>query len=182
MNEHDELLTREQVERRYDRRGVLAAGATLAAAAYATKVDRAFGALAGSDASGTLHYYNWADYVNPKTYDAFTKATGVKVKKSFFISNEALLAKMKAGARGYDLAAPTGYMVSILVGEDRNYVPRRHGEVVAAGASLHLPEQRLVRDEERLLHLDAGGLRERRVCLRVHIVRPVVVVERARGV
>ena len=117
MTDHDELLARGQVERRYDRRGVIAAGATLAAAAYATRAERAFGALAGPDASGTLHYYNWADYVNPKTYDAFTKATGVKVKKSFFISNEALLAKMKAGARGYDLAAPTGYMVSILVGE-----------------------------------------------------------------
>jgi spermidine/putrescine transport system substrate-binding protein len=112
VTENDELSVR-----RYDRRGVIAAGAALVAAAYATRVDRALGALGAAEVGGTLHYYNWADYVNPKTYEAFTKATGVKVKKSYFVSNEALLAKMKAGARGYDLAAPTGYMVSILADE-----------------------------------------------------------------
>lgn len=104
-------------ERAYSRRGVIAAGAAVAAAAYGSRIERAFGALGGAGLSGTLHYYNWAAYVNPKTYTDFTKATGVKVKKSFFVSNEALLAKMKAGARGYDLAAPTGYMVAILADE-----------------------------------------------------------------
>jgi spermidine/putrescine transport system substrate-binding protein len=99
------------VERNYTRRGFVAASAAAAAAVYS---GRAFASLA---ASGTLHYYNWADYVNPKTYGLFTKATGVKVRKSFFVSNEALLAKMKAGARGYDLAAPTGYMIQILQAE-----------------------------------------------------------------
>ena len=107
----------EFAEQRYDRRGVVAAGAAIVAGAYAAQAEKAFGALGRLDLGGTLHYYNWADYVNPKTYTAFTKATGVKVKKSFFVSNEALLAKMKAGARGYDLAAPTGYMVSILADE-----------------------------------------------------------------
>ena len=107
----------EASERRYDRRGVVAAGAALMAGAYAAKAEGAFGALERLGLSGTLHYYNWADYVNPKTYTDFTKATGVKVKKSTFVSNEALLAKMKAGARGYDLAAPTGYMVAILADE-----------------------------------------------------------------
>ena len=52
--------------------------------------------------------------MNPKTYPAFTKATGIKVKKDFYASNEALFAKLKGGARGYDLAVPTGYMVQIL--------------------------------------------------------------------
>jgi spermidine/putrescine transport system substrate-binding protein len=52
--------------------------------------------------------------VNPKTYKDFTKASGIKVRKDFYVSNEALQAKLKAGARGYDLAVPTGYMVQIL--------------------------------------------------------------------
>ena len=34
-------------------------------------------------ATGTLSYYNWADYVNPETYTAFTKETGVKVNTIF---------------------------------------------------------------------------------------------------
>lgn len=117
MTEHDELLAEGLTQRRYDRKGVIAAGAAIAAAAYGARIESAFGAFGGSAASGTLHYYNWAGYVNPKTYEAFTKKTGIKVKKSYFVSNEALLAKMKAGARGYDLAAPTGYMVSILADE-----------------------------------------------------------------
>ena len=50
------------------------------------------------EVKGTLSYYNWADYVNPETYKAFTKATGISVKKDFYVSNEALrLARMLAG-------------------------------------------------------------------------------------
>jgi spermidine/putrescine transport system substrate-binding protein len=67
-----------------------------------------------AELGGVLHYYNWADYVNPETYKAFTADTGVKIKKDFFVSNEELQAKLQGGARGFDLAAPTGYMVQIL--------------------------------------------------------------------
>ena len=104
-------------ERRIDRKGFIAGGAALLAAAGLGRVPDAFGAPSRSQA-GELFYYNWADYVNPKTYPAFTKATGITVKKEFFVSNEALQAKLKAGARGYDLAAPTGYMVQILADDD----------------------------------------------------------------
>jgi spermidine/putrescine transport system substrate-binding protein len=92
----------------YDRRGVLAAGA-----AFAVSATRVGSALARPDA-GTLHYYNWIDYVNPETYVAFTKATGIAVRKSYYSSNEALLARLRRGAKGIDLAAPTGYMVATL--------------------------------------------------------------------
>ncbi len=98
--------------RRYDRRGVLAAGAALALSA-----SRASSALARPAASGTLHYYNWIDYVNPDTYVAFTKATGIAVRRSYFASNEALLTRLRSGARDYDLAAPTGYTVATLAEE-----------------------------------------------------------------
>ena len=67
------------------------------------------------------------------------------------------------------------------VGEDRHHVAGRCSQVVAAGPALQLGLQVLVRDEEVLLDLDAGRLRERRVRLRVHVVGPVVVVERPAG-
>jgi spermidine/putrescine transport system substrate-binding protein len=67
-----------------------------------------------AELTGVLHYYNWADYVAPETYKTFTADTGVKIKKDFFVSNEELQAKLQGGARGFDLAAPTGYMVQIL--------------------------------------------------------------------
>jgi spermidine/putrescine transport system substrate-binding protein len=91
---------------------VLAAGAALVVSAV-----RAKSISARATAPGTLHYYNWIDYVNPDTYVAFTKATGIAVRKSFFSSNEALLARLRRGSRGYDLAAPTGYMVTTLAEE-----------------------------------------------------------------
>jgi spermidine/putrescine transport system substrate-binding protein len=111
--DHESLL--ESLEsRRIDRKGFVAGSAALLGAAALGRF--AEDAHAAPDA-GELFYYNWASYVNPKTYPAFTKATGIKVKKDFYVSNEALLAKLKGGARGYDLAVPTGYMVAILAQE-----------------------------------------------------------------
>lgn len=112
-------------ERTYDRKGFVAISAMtalLAACGGSTTADEeeaetrpAETSAAGRPkATGTLSYYNWADYVNPSTYERFTKETGVKVKKDFYPSNEDLQAKLQAGARGYDLVVPTGYMVKIL--------------------------------------------------------------------
>ena len=106
----------------FTRRGFVAAGAASAfLAACGGSSDSSEDEGDSSDApkkaaelTGVLHYYNWADYVNPETYKAFTADTGVKIKKDFFVSNEELQAKLQGGARGYDLAAPTGYMVQIL--------------------------------------------------------------------
>ena len=107
-------------QRGITRRGFVAAGAATAflAACGSTDADEE-----GDDAApkkttekvaGTLFYYNWADYVNPETYKAFTKETGVDIKKDFYVSNEELQAKLQGGAKGFDLIVPTGYMIQIL--------------------------------------------------------------------
>jgi spermidine/putrescine transport system substrate-binding protein len=111
-------------ERPYDRRGFVALAAltafTAACGGSTTAQERTTtggtttGAAGRPKATGTLSYYNWADYVNPDTYKRFTADTGVKVQKDFYASNEDLQAKLQAGARGYDLIVPTGYMVQIL--------------------------------------------------------------------
>src|SRR3954447_7000177 len=118
------------IARAFNRRGFIgaaSAAAFLAACGGSTSPRSSSGgssstSVAKAAPSGTLLYYNWADYVNPKTYPAFTKATSVKVKKDFFKSNEELQAKLQGGATGYDLAAPTGYMVQILA-EDGKLEP-----------------------------------------------------------
>jgi spermidine/putrescine transport system substrate-binding protein len=110
-------------ERNLTRRGFVAAGAATAFLAACggssdtsdeDSADSADKTKAAAELGGTLYYYNWADYVNPETYKAFTSETGVKIKKDFFVSNEELQAKLQGGARGFDLACPTGYMVQIL--------------------------------------------------------------------
>ena len=110
MNDRETLM-RQLGERAVSRRGFVAGTTALVAAATLGRYPQA--AFAAAEAE-QLFYYNWGSYVNPKTYPAFTKATGVGVKKDFYVSNEALFAKLKGGARGYDLAVPTGYMVRIL--------------------------------------------------------------------
>jgi spermidine/putrescine transport system substrate-binding protein len=109
--------------RTYDRKGFIAISALTAflAACGGDEEDTGAGGTTGAmeeQLGGTLLYYNWSDYVNPKTYPAFTKATGVRVKKDFYVSNEDMLAKLKAGATGYDLIVPTANPFVKILAED----------------------------------------------------------------
>jgi spermidine/putrescine transport system substrate-binding protein len=115
-------------ERKYDRRGFVAVSALTAflAACGGSSVAEEGTTTAGGattapggpqPAEDTLFYYNWADYVNPETYERFEAELESKVRKDFYASNEDLLAKMQGGARGYDLVVPTGYMVEIMADE-----------------------------------------------------------------
>ena len=61
--------------------------------------------------------YNWTDYLDPSIKKDFEKAKGVKVREVFFSSNEEMLAKMRAGAKGYDVIVPSDYMVTIMIEE-----------------------------------------------------------------
>lgn len=64
-----------------------------------------------------LHIYNWSEYIDPEVYDAFEAEYGVKIIEDTFSSNEELLAKLQAGAAGYDLIVPSDYMVEIMIEE-----------------------------------------------------------------
>jgi spermidine/putrescine-binding protein len=65
--------------------------------------------------NGTLHLYNWDNYLNPAVLRDFEKETGIKVVEDKFASNEELLAKLQSGAGGYDLAVPSDYMVRVMI-------------------------------------------------------------------
>jgi spermidine/putrescine transport system substrate-binding protein len=54
-----------------------------------------------------LHLYNWNQYIAPETVQRFEKACGCKVTQTYFSDNEELLAKLAAGAKGYDVMVPT---------------------------------------------------------------------------
>lgn len=64
-----------------------------------------------------LHIYNWSEYIDPEIFTAFEAEYGVKVVEDTFSSNEELLAKIQAGAAGYDLIVPSDYMVEIMIEE-----------------------------------------------------------------
>jgi spermidine/putrescine transport system substrate-binding protein len=59
-----------------------------------------------------LYVYNWNDYIAPETVERFEKLCHCKVKQSYFSDNEELLAKLAAGAKGYDVYVPTSNYVA----------------------------------------------------------------------
>jgi spermidine/putrescine transport system substrate-binding protein len=61
-----------------------------------------------------LRIYSWADYVKPELIHRFEVEQGCRAVLDTFDSNEAMYAKIKAGASGYDLITPSSYMVSIM--------------------------------------------------------------------
>jgi spermidine/putrescine-binding protein len=64
-----------------------------------------------------LHVYNWSEYIDPQIYEDFEEEFGVHVVEDTFGSNEELLAKLQAGATGYDIIVPSDYMVRTMVKE-----------------------------------------------------------------
>ena len=64
-----------------------------------------------------LHLYTWADYVAPELVARFEKEHAARVVVDTFDSNEAMYAKLKAGATGYDLITPSSYMATVLNGQ-----------------------------------------------------------------
>ena len=71
-----------------------------------------------ASAEGELNFYTWADYTSPELIEKFEAETGITVNIDTFASNEDLLAKMMAGATGYDIIVPGDYLVEILIKED----------------------------------------------------------------
>ncbi len=75
-------------------------------------------APAAGDAAGPLErelaIYNWSDYIGETTIAGFERETGVRVVYDTYESNEDLIAKLQAGASGYDIVVPTGYAVPVL--------------------------------------------------------------------
>ena len=65
-------------------------------------------------AEGTLNVYNWGDYINPEVLDAFAEEYDVKVTLDTYGSNEEMLAKIQAGATGYDIVFPSVHMHDIM--------------------------------------------------------------------
>jgi len=70
-----------------------------------------------AQAAGELFLYNWSNYFPPDLLKKFEADTGIKVTLDVYDSNETMLAKLQAGASGYDVVVPSDYMVKIMIEE-----------------------------------------------------------------
>ncbi|MGO1118884.1 ABC transporter substrate-binding protein [Rhodovibrionaceae bacterium A322] len=75
-------------------------------------------ALAAGDIGDRVVLATWPNYHDPDNFDAFTEATGAHVQVNVFGSNEEMLAKLQAGATGWDVYVPTNYTITTYVSED----------------------------------------------------------------
>ncbi|MFQ5612288.1 MAG: PotD/PotF family extracellular solute-binding protein, partial [Anaerolineae bacterium] len=62
-----------------------------------------------------LYVFNWADYIDEELLTMYEEETGVKIIYDTYDSNEDLLAKLQAGAAGYDVIFPSDYMISQMI-------------------------------------------------------------------
>lgn len=143
MNQQDlDATLRRMSQTRINRRGFLAAagltatGAALAACASGgastapsvaastapsaapTGAATAAASAFHADVESELFMYNWSSYISEANIEAFKAEYGLsKFVYDTYDSNETLLAKLQAGASGYDIAAPTAEYVPGMVEE-----------------------------------------------------------------
>jgi spermidine/putrescine transport system substrate-binding protein len=65
-----------------------------------------------------LVFSTWPNYHNQVNLDEFTEMTGANIQVNAFGSNEEMLAKLQAGATGWDVFVPTNYTISNYVALD----------------------------------------------------------------
>jgi spermidine/putrescine transport system substrate-binding protein len=105
-------------------------------------------ALAGpAAAADDLHLYNWNNYITPSAVDRFEQACGCRLVQDYYADNEEMLAKLAAGAKGYDILVPTGNAVEALI---------RQGALRPLDKS-RLPNFRNLKAEYRDLWFDRGN-------------------------
>jgi spermidine/putrescine transport system substrate-binding protein len=62
----------------------------------------------------TLSVYNWATYIGETTVSTFEELCDVTVNYDVYDSNESLIARLRQGNPGYDIAFPSDYAVAIM--------------------------------------------------------------------
>ena len=66
-------------------------------------------------AADQLHLYNWNNYIAPETVKRFEDFCKCEVVQTYYSDNEELLAKLAAGAKGYDILVPTSNAMQALI-------------------------------------------------------------------
>lgn len=95
-----------------------------------------------------LNIYNWSDYIAPQILTDFEREFGVRVTYDTFESSEEMVAKLQAGAKGYDLVVPTTYAASVLIATglaaplSTRYLPNRANLAPVFHGLAHDPEDR----------------------------------------
>ncbi len=64
-----------------------------------------------ADDRKVVNFFNWSNYIGKDTLPVFTKRTGVDVRYDLFADEDEMFAKLRAGAKGYDLVVIGDYLI-----------------------------------------------------------------------
>jgi spermidine/putrescine transport system substrate-binding protein len=70
---------------------------------------------AANSGKNVLHLFNWNNYIAPETIARFEKFCKCDLSQDYYADNEEMLAKLAAGATGYDVIVPTGNAIDTLI-------------------------------------------------------------------
>src|SRR6056300_1150238 len=82
---------------------------------HLTSIVAGVGMFAASNAfaAGELNIFNWGNYTSPELIEKFEQTYDVKVTITDYDSNDTALAKVRAGAHGFDMAVPSASFMPI---------------------------------------------------------------------
>ena len=115
--------------------GVTGLGAATAVLAGAMPGLRSRPAFAG-DIGDRVSLCTWPSYHDEANFAAFKEATGAEVELTVFGSNEEMMAKLQAGATGWDVIVPTNYTIRDYVNQ-KLFQPLDMAQLPAHDASAH---------------------------------------------
>lgn len=110
-------------------------GAATAVLAGAIPGLRSRPAFAG-DIGDRVSLCTWPSYHDEANFAAFKDATGAEVELTVFGSNEEMMAKLQAGATGWDVIVPTNYTIRDYVNQ-KLFQPLDMAQLPAHDASAH---------------------------------------------
>jgi spermidine/putrescine transport system substrate-binding protein len=87
-------------------------GISLFSAGCTAKGENASSTGGGND---VLHLFNWNNYLAPDSVRRFEAACHCRLSQDYYSDNEEMLAKLAAGANGYDIIVPTGNALDTLL-------------------------------------------------------------------
>ena len=110
------------MERRQLLRGIAAAAAAATAAGCGKRQEKdpageEGGAAEKKPGANELRLFNWNNYLAEDTAKAFEAFCQCRLVQDYYSDNEELLAKLAAGATGYDMLIPTGNAVQTLIAQ-----------------------------------------------------------------
>ncbi len=68
-----------------------------------------------TDDEKNVNLFIWSEFTSPDVLRDFKNQTGITVNESNFSADEELLAKLQAGATGYDIVIPSDFMTTIMI-------------------------------------------------------------------